>query len=381
MTSQSNDSVHAQMRQIETGQTGGVARVEQTDLTTGDITELFVKLAGAGDATATLRVPAQPDAMDLAIRDAITGDHPALQVGLDPQTGQISAQTPAWQSAMRGLNAASTGPMSHFAFWDQRLCAVCGDGPDAKIVCAQDDGQVHEIAASALRLGGRRALTHMQALGPRLILAVGDAVEGFGLFALSHADGALTLTDIADRGAFRFSLNALISAACQTDAGLLLGTAALGTPRGAVGHWGPELILISADGTWDLVMGQPRFSPQGLKLPASALTPGFGLPGNAAIQAIAQGMWQGHVQTFVAVQGFAGSPPANRDDLRPELLEYHGAVQLFVSADLQDWAEVPHRLPADIGCISALGVGADALLVGHEGFGPHTVPLSHVPLP
>jgi ubiquinone/menaquinone biosynthesis C-methylase UbiE len=45
-----------------------------------------------------------------------------------------------------------------------------------------------------------------------------------------------------------------------------------------VGPAAPELIRIHSDDSWDLIAGDPRMTPEGLKVPLSGLGPGFGDP-------------------------------------------------------------------------------------------------------
>lgn len=77
------------------------------------------------------------------------------------------------------------------------------------------------------------------------------------------------------RGAHRFSANAEVLAAEPWQDSLLLvlgksGPVPVGKP--AVGF---EIVRLYTDGTWDLLVGEPRVSNQGLKIPLSCLGPGM----------------------------------------------------------------------------------------------------------
>jgi hypothetical protein len=54
-----------------------------------------------------------------------------------------------------------------------------------------------------------------------------------------------------------------------------------------VGPAAAELLRFWPDGSWDMVFGQPRFTPDGLKVPLSALGPGLDDPYNSVIWSMA----------------------------------------------------------------------------------------------
>ena len=55
-----------------------------------------------------------------------------------------------------------------------------------------------------------------------------------------------------------------------------------------VGPVPPEVIRIAPDDSWDLISGEPRLTPDGLKVPLSGLGPGFGNPFSGYIWAICE---------------------------------------------------------------------------------------------
>jgi hypothetical protein len=135
---------------------------------------------------------------------------------------------------------------------------------------------------------------------------------------------------VVDEGAYRYTLNKAVASMTAADDTLLLGTAALAPGILQVGNHGPEIIRIASDGRWDIVMGTPRFSPAGLKMPLSASGPGFGHPENAAItRLISEG--GRHVALIHRFR------PAR--DKGSGIGDYAGGVGLWLSEDAIHWRE------------------------------------------
>jgi SAM-dependent methyltransferase len=83
---------------------------------------------------------------------------------------------------------------------------------------------------------------------------------------------------VISQGAFRGKLNEIAVSFCTFKGSLYVGGAiyAGGYDRiYNVGPGAPELIRINPDDTWDLIVGEPRITPEGLKVPLSGLGPGF----------------------------------------------------------------------------------------------------------
>jgi hypothetical protein len=217
--------------------------------------------------------------LDLAEADGllVAGDHRSLLACHD-----------AWRACANSLNGRLAGAVLHLEVGETRA-AMLSDGPDGlTLVIADRDGdaQPFGLDLGALRLGAWRHVTAMRLVEDALLAAVADPTAGFDLFCFDLTAKQSAPTLLMTRGAHRFAVNAAVSAIRSSPYGILIGTAALAGPTQSFGSWGPELLLVTPDRDWDLLVGQPRFSPDGLKVPASNLAPGFGDPQNAAIKAI-----------------------------------------------------------------------------------------------
>lgn len=218
-----------------------------------------------------------------------------------------------------------------------------------------------------LRLSpGRRISAIASNLG-YLYAAIADPIAGCDLYRRSLDAPEPGWTMVFSRGASRFALNAAVSAIARYGDCLLVGTAAMATGAFSGGNRGPELLIVEPDGSWDLIIGQMRLSPEGLRIPASALPPGLDSVRNAAISAIASGTPGGRSSVFIALQDYSGPVPGDRNPDRPVLDDYRGDARIFASIDLVNWEEVAVALPPDRGAVTSLCVTQSGLIVGHEG--------------
>lgn len=106
--------------------------------------------------------------------------------------------------------------------------------------------------------------------------------EGFQIWK-TDAEGSAPYTwkKILSNGAYRGKNNQIAATFCVFDGCLYVGSA---IQEGGfdldnrVGPAGVEIIRIHPDDSWDLVVGEPRQTPDGLKVPISAMGPGFDNP-------------------------------------------------------------------------------------------------------
>ncbi len=234
------------------------------------------------------------------------------------------------------------------------------------------------VPMAGLGLTTVRAITALATLAPWVFLAVSDPVAGFEVYRCDLGDVSGGFERVIEGGAQRFALNGAVSAVAATPGGLLLGTAPLAHGANPVGNWGPELLMLDGDGKWDLIIGQPRFSPDGLRIPASGLGPGLGQGQNAAIKAIAHAQIDGRAVTCVVVQEFSGKPAKMRATAAYDPRDYAGPIVIHLSQDMDRWTRIAAQLPEKCGSVSAVALARGGLLIGHEAFGADGVSTSFV---
>lgn len=88
-------------------------------------------------------------------------------------------------------------------------------------------------------------------------------------------------------GAARFAMNPAVAVMAGRGHDLWIGTTVPDKPSIPGLEWpAAEVIVLHADGDWDLVMGEPRFTPQGLRLPMALYGPGFDDPAATTVSVI-----------------------------------------------------------------------------------------------
>lgn len=109
-----------------------------------------------------------------------------------------------------------------------------------------------------------------------LYALIGNGLTGFQIWktdAVGNAPYQWQL--VVERGAQRFTLNNGIPSFAVFNGALYIGTGAPATEPLADNQAAAEILRFTADDRWELVMGNPRFSPHGLQIPASAHSAGF----------------------------------------------------------------------------------------------------------
>lgn len=223
-----------------------------------------------------------------------------------------------------------------------------------------------QFAATGAAAEAVSGVFSLAVFGGHLYAGLGNPLAGFSLWRV--APGGLTAEGAAwemvlQRGAWRFNHNPLPLRMCVFDGALYLGTGIQGLGRDEQNDVGPcaaELIRVNSDGTWDLIMGEPRFTPDGMKVPLSAKAPGFSDGCNGAILSMAvlegtlfvgTGNWRS-----LAMAGSRASEPIR------------GGFELWASADGTTWSRVlqgGRGKPASTGAASLCATPA-GLYVGIE---------------
>jgi hypothetical protein len=158
---------------------------------------------------------------------------------------------------------------------------------------------------------------------------------------------------LIDRGAWRGPASSIPASMFVYRNALYVGSGIQRQGRRGHDRYGPfpgELIRIHPDDSWDLVVGDPRPTPAGLKQPVSGLTAGFGDLFTHAFWRMAE--YDGHLYLGTSDWRFLPTYLRNRDDLSPARLEYlqseteayvKGSFSFWCSPDGQDWSAVTRR--------------------------------------
>ncbi len=106
--------------------------------------------------------------------------------------------------------------------------------------------------------------------------------EGFQIWR-TDAEGKppYKWTRVLSHGAHRGRLNEICMSMCEFGGSLYIGTAIQYGGHDRIHNVGPgaaELIRLNPDDSWDLIVGEPRFTPDGFKTPLSGMGPGFDYP-------------------------------------------------------------------------------------------------------
>lgn len=179
---------------------------------------------------------------------------------------------------------------------------------------------------------GDRSIFSMTVFDQQLYISTGNPERGFSLWrtrALGEPpfDWERVLVD----GAGRYNLNETAATLCSFGGALYIGSGLPGLGHDRANDVGPaafELLRLLPNDQWDLLVGTPRFTPQGLKVPLAAQGPGFDDPFNSVVWAMAAHEGCLYVGTH-QWEPFAGA-------LRGDAC-LRGGYQLWASEDGESW--------------------------------------------
>jgi len=129
-----------------------------------------------------------------------------------------------------------------------------------------------------------KAVAEIEVFDGHLYAATLNPTSGFQLYK-TRAEGEppYAWTRVMTAGAYRGYLNEGGITLCEFQGALYVGTGIAGGGYNRWHHIGPaasELLRVWPDDTWDLLVGMPRMTPRGMKLPLSGMGPGFSHPLN-----------------------------------------------------------------------------------------------------
>ncbi|HDZ62704.1 MAG TPA: hypothetical protein ENH40_06130 [Nitrospirae bacterium] len=125
---------------------------------------------------------------------------------------------------------------------------------------------------------GNKTIFELEAFGDHLYAGTLN-LEGFQVWRTdAEGEAPYHWEKIIERGAYRGPFNQGVFCMCPFKGALYVGSAIQGggiDTQNKIGPAPPELIRIFPDGQWDLVVGNPRDTPDGYKSPISGYLPGF----------------------------------------------------------------------------------------------------------
>lgn len=206
--------------------------------------------------------------------------------------------------------------------------------------------------------GANEGVFSMSAAHGYVYAGTGSPKRGFQLWRTDAQGGApFTWEKVLTDGAFRFNHSLSTGAMAEFGGDLYVGSGIPGFGVDIDNDVGPsaaELIRVRADKSWDLIMGEPRFTPDGLKVPFSAMGPGFDNPYNSVI-------WAMTVHEGSLYAGTHNWEP-NAWAMARGSKEIKGGYELWASADGDSWIKV-----MDQGGGNSMGCGVRTLLSTPNG--------------
>ncbi len=152
------------------------------------------------------------------------------------------------------------------------------------VLASRDPARGGWRVASPQFFGDRTNVTvfDMAVLGERLYVGTMNPFEGFQIWRTdAEGEPPFRWSRVLARGAYRGKMNEAGLSLCPFDGALYIGTGIYHCGYDQfykIGPGSPEVIRLHPDGEWDLLVGEPRRTPDGLKVPLSGLGPGFNNP-------------------------------------------------------------------------------------------------------
>lgn len=224
---------------------------------------------------------------------------------------------------------------------------------DLPVVLATDDpadGRWQPASAPGFGAPDNLSVNELALFAGCLYAATLNRRHGFELWKTDGADGPpYRWHKVLERGAWRGAGNPLPATMRAFGDALYIGTAVQRQGAGGLDQLGPiapELIRVTADDRWELLCGEPRATPDGLKRPLTGLGPGFGDPFTQTFWRLEQhGQWLylGAADwrfwpTFL--RGRSDLSPARLARLRAAVQDYRGQYALWQSRDGLAWQAV-----------------------------------------
>lgn len=193
------------------------------------------------------------------------------------------------------------------------------------------------------------SINELAVFGGCLYAATYNPTRGFQLWKTAGGELPYRWVKVIDRGAWRHAANPVPAAMHAHGDSLYIGTGVQRQGREGIDRLGPiapELIRIGADDRWELVCGEPRATPDGLRLPVSGHGPGFDQPYTQTFWRFASHGGQLYLGTSdwrlfpTYLRGRADISVRRLQRLESDTGGYAGEYCLWQSRDGRDWNAV-----------------------------------------
>jgi hypothetical protein len=165
--------------------------------------------------------------------------------------------------------------------------------PQPTIYCSADParGTWQEAGPPGFGDPTNGAIYSLAVANGALYAGTNNRFSGFQLWrTTAQRHEAVTWQRVLTAGAYRYNLNMASAAMAEFAGALYVGGGIPGFGYDKANDIGPaaaELIRVWPDGRWDLIFGEPRFTPDGLKVPLSGHGPGLDDPYNSVVWSMA----------------------------------------------------------------------------------------------
>lgn len=161
--------------------------------------------------------------------------------------------------------------------------------PVINVYCSDDPGSGEWTPAAEPCFGDEEngVIYSLACFDDHLYAGTGNHERGFQLWRTdAGGEAPFRWERVLADGAYRGNLNMATAAMVAFDGALYVGGGIPGFGYDKANDVGPaacELIRVFPDGRWDLVVGTPRFTPDGLKVPLSGMGAGMDDPYNSVV--------------------------------------------------------------------------------------------------
>lgn len=309
----------------------------------------IVSFQGASDPAPALYVPTWGTYQTPTTYMIRSADGVHFEIVSEP--GLCTPESKPW--GLRGLVAFKNRLFTSPAAGRRHECNLAGlmaimvnDDPrrgDWRLACEPQFGDPNNLS-----------VFHMAVFNGCLYAGTLNINEGFQIWKTdAEGEPPYRWNKVLSRGAFRGKLNQMAMTLVPFKGHLYVGS---GIQNGGfdfdnnIGPAAPEVIRINADDTWDLIVGEPRKTPEGLKVPLSGLEPGFGNPFAGYLWSMCahEGWLYAGTAVWAVFLRFAGGrerlPKSLRTFLNPDTIEKmllnFGGCDLWRTRDGLRWQPV-----------------------------------------